>query len=523
MRTRLLILLVISLVVIGCTKGGSETSSTSTSTAATTPSSITTTTGSAGAAIDLDTDYPVPSGTVCFYLANYVAVPAGDVVSANTTLNSGGVTSNVVVAKDVLDATTIGGALDLDTTGLIDEVLGFLEVGDDPLQVSLALRDISGIQASPIHIVGFTSHIHFQPGTDPSPVPGIELPDVSTTALDGQYVAVVDSGIVLPDQGLSPNWFYGAQNNTSFVEYDPLIDAEQLTPENPASHGTFISGLIRQIAPSKRVTFAAARLVDTDVQVDAIASQGTEDLPGGLAPSSEIQVAEAMSRLIGLHDSEVDNVELMTALNLSLGTYVCDPLADAEMVTLNAMSHKWLETFPLSEIMSAAGNEIYKDAVGAYVPFWPAAFSTPALFPNTNPAFEFADDRFHAVAAADPQGTETVWDSKAPTPVTSPGRPWVTDLAPGADLVGLAGGTFSDPTLGNIPALVCWSGSSFATAVASAMLANPTTSSTLDYSVAGLTYIGARGKAIITAGQEQTTEFDGPCIHDATTTTTTTP
>lgn len=502
----LILTIAVSLFASAC-ENGDETSTTTTSTTIT----FSTTTTAASEPIDLDVDYPIPDDTVCFYLANFVAIPAEDAADAQGALNDGGINATLVGADAVLAATTpeeeIPDDLDGNVIELLNSTVGFLEVpDDDPLQVSLALRDILGIEASPINVVGFTSHIRFQPGTDPTPVPGFELPEPPNTPLDGQYVAVVDSGIVLPDPvSPNPNWFYGAEDvNHPFVIYDDVVDQEGISADIPASHGTFITGLIRQIAPSKQVTFAAARLVNTSDEVVTV--QG-EDLPEGLPPTAEIQVAEAMARLMVRHGPEVDNVEAMKALNLSLGTYVCDPTGDADMVTLKTMSNDWLETFPSSHIMAAAGNENHRLPAAVapaedYVPFWPAAFSS-------------SDSRIHAVAAVDRTENEIVWVDKSPVYVdTTQGRPWVTDWAPGADLVNLAGGVTSR----GIPALVCWSGSSFATAVASAQFALDITPSTPDYdSVERLTFVeplGATASEVVTVGGSSTAAQK--CDHDTT-------
>ena len=207
-----------------------------------------------------------------------------------------------------------------------------------------------------------------------------------------------------------------------------------------------------------------------------------------------------MARLILRH---ADNPGAIQALNLSLGTYTCDPETDLEMVIIRAMSALWLETFGSSDILAAAGNEAYQSAAAPmYIPFWPAAFSS---------GFE---GRFHAVAAVDRSEQEIVWVDKEPEPVSTQGRPWVTDWAPGADLVNLSGAVVDDPSLGEIPGLVCWSGSSFATGVASAQFALGISPAKPDFGVAdGLTYVEPEGNEVVTVGA---TSFGAqPCDHDA--------
>ncbi|HLF59736.1 MAG TPA: S8 family serine peptidase [Acidimicrobiia bacterium] len=498
MRAGVLIAVIaVSLLASACVSDGNDTTTT-----AETPSTTVTarpTTATSGEPIDLNA-YPIPNDTVCFYLANYVAVPADQVDDAEATLNAGGITATSVNADSVLEASTDpdeGVPDDIEqVSDLLSESLGFLEVVDDPLQVSMALRALD-FQASPINVIGFTIHIRFQPGTDPSPVAELELPDVSKVPLDGEFVAVVDSGIAPPENRVSPDphWFYGGDDfRNLFVLFDP-VDEESVGVGNPASHGTFISGLIRQVAPSKRVTFAAARLVSTN----AVITQG-EALPPGLTPTTEIHVAEAMARLMIRHADDVENIK---ALNLSLGSYVCDPATDTDLVTLNAVSKQWLGMFPASQIMAAAGNEDYQGpalgiAAGEYVPFYPAALAIPGI---------------RGVAAVDRAGREIVWVDKEPVSVTAT-RSWVDDGAPGADLVNLSGGATLNADGEPIPELVCWSGSSFATAVASAQYALGTPI-TKDYnSVQGLTFAEANGSEIVTVGGSAFTPQTG-CDHNA--------
>ncbi len=526
MRTRLFILLVATVLLgTACTEGGSETTTTEgtettgpTSTEATTTQPATTTTVQVGS---LQEPLPeVPAGTVCAYLSDFVAVPqtfSGD---------AGGALGDIdpTPATVVLSETSAAGeqAPDEDIDTFIGEAVSFFRVGQDPYQVALGLRDME-IPASPIHVVGFNSHYGYQPGTDASPIRDFELLDVASD-LDGQIIGVVDSGIALPEenrQGQIPGWFYGptgADDEQRFVRYDVDLDSEELSGDSPASHGTFISGLIRQIAPEKQVSFAAARLIDAA----HVATQG-ESLPSGVPLSAEVQVAEAMTRLTNRHASDI---ETMRALNLSLGTYVCDPTGDNDVVTLTEISAAWLDFFPQSQIVAAAGNDPYRGPIlqirdGEYVPFYPAA-----LFNDPQVAYY---DRVLGVAAVHRgnseivEGTEIVWnDQKEPIPVeTPPGRPWVDFATAGSDLVNLSGAVTEDADGNIVPVLVCWSGSSFATAVASALVAaNAPVPDDYDQ-IPRLTFVETVGTAAAAAAQVTTTDGDSlalsaGCVHDAT-------
>jgi hypothetical protein len=116
----------------------------------------------------------------------------------------------------------------------------------------------------------------------------------------------------------------------------------------------------------------------------------------------------------------------------------------------------WFGEFPNSTVFAAAGNEPYE------APFWPAGLSSYQLDPTVDPAW------VRGVAAATENAEQVVWSRAASAPGTvatrPPQRQWVTDLAPGCDLLGLRGGMDDSGAT-----IVAWSGSSFATAVTAAL------------------------------------------------------
>ena len=493
MRTGVLVAVVIIALVGGACTNDTEGTSTTVETSTTRPASQAT-------VPDLNLEnYQVPEETVCFYLTEYVAVPNGP--DADNTLTY----LDEVPASDVISST--GATDDLPTNSvdidvLIAQHVRFFYVGPhDPLQVSLFLRDQpEEIHASPIHAIGLSGHINFQPGTDPVKlaVADFALPDTSPSALDPDLVAVVDSGIALPPQTARPDWFYGSNDSRPYVLYEDPIDVEKLGAI-PASHGTFVSGLIRQVAPSKQVTFAAARPSNPS----KIFPRGESSLPQGLPPTSEIQVAEAIARLILRHSSDGQPTEDVKALNLSLGAYVCDPAKDVDLMTTFAMVGAWLSVFADSEtaVMAAGGNETNPSSASVandLIPFYPAGLTSWNV------------DGMHGIGAIAIDGAEIVWDVATKDQVDAvPGRTWITETGPGANLVNLSGG--GD---GETPELVCWSGSSFATAIASARYAlGGAASIQTDYSVPGLTFADPDRNALTTVGESgpTTTDARGVC------------
>jgi hypothetical protein len=240
------------------------------------------------------------------------------------------------------------------------------------------------------------------------------------------------------------------------VLYD-ATDIETIgTEPDMASHGTFVTSLIRQLAPEYRVAFASAKptALENIVQRD-------DEVPDDVTYiSTELHVAEALVRLTQRPELDDGNV---VALNLSLGTYTCNPGRDPTMVTTMAAMRLWFASFPNSTVFAAGGNEAYE------APFWPAGLSRFQLDPTIQ------TDWVRGVGAANGAGDQVVWSpaagagTGAGTGAVAAARPapprlWVTDVAPGCDLLGLRGGTAADTAT-----VVAWSGSSFATAVSTAL------------------------------------------------------
>lgn len=295
--------------------------------------------------------------------------------------------------------------------------VGLLNIGDDP---HLAAEYLSGldrpIQSAPIHGVGYEGHAGFMSGDGPGPVStALTGPDVCES---DSMIAVIDSGIVKRD--LRPDWM-----GPSYIDAE-TTDLETVEKDG-ASHGTFVSSIIRKLAPGQRIAFAAAR-PDREGRL-------TSRHKGAVAnpPTDELEVLAAVGRLIRRFG---DRPSQIAALNLSLGATECR-VRDGFVLTLHIAIEMWRQTFGYdAPIFAAGGNST------SLVPVYPAAFPW-----------------VRAVAAgADQSGKEVVWDEGsevAPFP-----RAWVTDVAPGVKIHGLSGES-KDGT-------VWWSGSSFATAVATA-------------------------------------------------------
>jgi subtilisin family serine protease len=229
---------------------------------------------------------------------------------------------------------------------------------------------------------------------------------------DGQGVriAVLDTGM------FEHEWLKGVQRGPDSddvwdVERDGYGDAE-------AGHGTFIAGLILQVAPAASVY--AVKVLD---------SHGVGD---------DLSVAAAMEQL----PPDIDVV------NLSLGGYTDRDAAPLALATaLRAMGER-------RAVVAAAGNQ------GASRPFWPAAFDKQVL----------------AIGAVEQR--EGKWTRAA----YSNHGPWVDATARGSNLQstftrektmvaqGLTTNPTTDPTIA-FGGWASWDGTSFATPIVAALLA----------------------------------------------------
>lgn len=321
----------------------------------------------------------------------------------------------------------------LDEMGMIVETIALLDV-DDP-HASADFLDGSGIAASPVHGLGFMGHSNYK-GDDFKTDDGVVHPDVNDSSWD-QVIAVVDSGLA-PAEDL-PTWMSAEAGVLS----DRPQDTEELLFKYPVSHGTFVVGLIRRLAPSHVVSIASAR---PRPLWSLVTDEDPHD-PSPAAPTDELNVYGALVRLINRHQTGPGVI----ALNLSLGAHDC-PGGGEFLMTMRTALDQWMTHFPEAVIFAAGGNSTCPD------PIYPAAWHRPQDLP--------LDVR--AVGAAADGGHPKVWDRGSA--VDDLGRDWITDWAPGNEIQGLSGqGIAPDKTDDHV---IKWSGSSFSCAVATACYAN---------------------------------------------------
>lgn len=376
----------------------------------------------------------------CHHLPNLVAVTPDRLDDATSALGERWERPGHGELCQILDG------LDHDIVAQIQERVGVLRVtGDtesedlDPHEASRRLNE-EGIAASPVHGVGYTGHAGFQ---------GSQWVAANTMLKPGRESA--DAGIIaVVDSGISPDLAHWMDDPN--VMFDRPIDTERPAFQDPVSHGTFVISLLRRLAPELRTSIASARPDPGYLRTSEPYHPDAHTLPR--PPTDELNVLGAVLRLIRRHGEDEGDVR---ALNLSLGAHECPEAGSDFFLSLQAAVDAWRERFPKAPIVAAGGNST------CTAPVYPAAF-----------------EGVKAVAAAREGGLRSkigsgggevkVWHNG--TEVNAPDRDWITDVAPGCDIIGLSGQD-ADHT-------IKWSGSSFATAVVSALIASNRYSPTSD-------------------------------------------
>lgn len=468
MRPRRLVILLISLSLIGaaCRDGvatDDDTTTTDSGTEATVAEGSITNCEAPG--LDAATTGNVELGTFHFaYLPDYVVVSEEQAELAE----------NAMVAAEIeFSEATIDQVLETDeerptdpsviaARECLEKVLQVFGVTTDAREVSLKIRvNNPGLLMAPVQAMGEAGHSGYKAPTEPEPLDRshIELFNEPGDAdPDAHLAAVVDSGIYPETPGLMDN-----------VDYAPGLDLEPAGGDGH-SHGTFVSGIIRQLAQKHRITFARAPVRPLgEFRWSHSDDPGDIELPD---LTTELDVAEAILRLVHRHQHEPDRVK---SLNLSLGAYSPKPDEDLWMLTTSLALDLWAQTFHDSTVFAAGGND---DQVDPLLPLWPGALDALTSVGAVNDPSE--DTPVEIVW--DDNGNELIWTD---IPGQAP-RVWIDALAPGSMLV-----NYTQPDV-----LAYWSGSSFATAVANGLsLRGDSPAAVPRAEVRGLSYWDGRGVA----------------------------
>lgn len=231
-------------------------------------------------------------------------------------------------------------------------------------QIGLFLRS-RGVAASVNHIAPLAAIIKGQGGAEPSePARAYVQAGPTTSAAAATVVAVIDTGIAAEKR--SDGWLDHdaitrvADENIDEIDKFPMQPEPDGYLDFASGHGTFVVGIVQQVAPG--ATIKVYRAVDSD----------------GIG--SEVRVACAMVRAV---------TEGAQILNLSLGTQSIDdgmPIAlEAALELIADIEHR--EDREVL-IVAAAGN------YGDTRPCWPAAFrrvvAVAALNDDLTPALDWS-------------------------------------------------------------------------------------------------------------------------------------
>lgn len=298
------------------------------------------------------------------------------------------------------------------------------------------------------------------PGRTPVSVP-LPNPYVGRAGLKRQPVVVV------PDTGIGEHPWFGPASGvaqqrslggwpvlpegapTPFGEATGVSDDLTGVLDDLSGHGTFVAGVVRQLAPQ-------ARIVGLPVLDSA-----------GLV--AEHDIMQTLDKLLALHSLAQergstepfgDDGGVVDVLNLSLGFYHQDGEAVDASHPVRALMGKFAQAGVL--VVTAAGNQ------GTRVPLYPAGWALPA---GSVPAAGEGPPLV-SVGAHNPDGATVAMFSNS--------GPWVTTHRPGVNVVSTAPTTFNassgarwqteaDGTVRGTPdpddlsaGFMIWSGTSFA-------------------------------------------------------------
>lgn len=262
-------------------------------------------------------------------------------------------------------------------------------------------------RVGPNHVFGGEPLYHAGPGGEPSPASPVDG-QWGTPDPDAPKVAALDTGIPADLATQHPELF--ARILTEGDDIDPLFSSGDLL-EHDAGHGTFVSGILMQLAPWLRI--------DPERVLDAL----------GLGDDAHITLGMAKAGC--------------TLVNASLGGYTHDDMPPPAFEAFLAKRD------PESLLVAAAGNN------NQGRPFWPAAFK-----------------HVIAVGAVDNRGATPV---KAPfsnfgdwVDCCAPGVEIRSTYVTGEWALNAPG---DDGSIERLNGWACWSGTSFATPHVTAAIA----------------------------------------------------
>ena len=200
-------------------------------------------------------------------------------------------------------------------------------------------------------------------------------------------VAIIDTG--RSDQPRTDDWLQGVTGDVDPLDRFPLPNGDGYL-DLAAGHGTFVAGIVRQVAPRARVS--VYRAVDSD----------------GIG--TEVTVACEMIRAVKEDEAQI--------INLSLGFQTHDDLPPIAIQAALEIIGEWEREHGREVvIVAAAGN--YADTR----PCWPAAFrqvvSVAGLAPDMRPA-PWSSHGFWVTCSAVGQGVRSTYVEGRESPLLDP-------------------------------------------------------------------------------------------------------
>lgn len=358
--------------------------------------------------------------------------------------------------------------------GLLDTVLDFVSlivINPELVEVREAVESIrsSGIDARPLFLLETQGHYTRSPGVGARIFQG---PEAASFAVEAQVSEEIPADVGIIDSGF-------VARSEEFVDLGGL--APEVDPgDDPcwASHGSFVASVIGKLVPEARLAGRSALPLagDWDKNFKPEADLPINDKQKTHEISDELAILSAMDQLLADEPG-------ITTLNLSFGTYGtntdhdidpedgnvaeesiikgCDvepsPIDSGKIPPgLLDVAIKCAQVLPPVEgdsgeadlmVFAAGGNRNIQQ------PMYPAAFQ--------NVVGVGATDGLSIVKSSDSSMKLAVWDQDGNVQFEDKAQyPWMDVFFPGCNLVGIA----TDPT----DEVVIWSGSSFATAVATA-------------------------------------------------------
>jgi len=283
-------------------------------------------------------------------------------------------------------------ARDVEFADLHGRVLRLIPSGDRPM-TSQELADV----ASTLRDRGFAASLNYVTPTAPVGKGGMGAPQPADPPAgppqfgDGRgnpaNVAIIDTGRA--DQIRTDGWLQGVSGDIDPLDRFPLPSGDGYL-DLAAGHGTFVAGIVRQVAPRARVT--VYRAIDSD----------------GIG--TEVTVAREMIRAVKEGQAQI--------INLSLCCQTHDDLPPIAIKAALEVIGEWEREHGREVlIVAAAGN--YGDSR----PSWPAAFrrvvSVAGLAPDMRPA-PWSSRGFWVTCSAIGQGVRSTYVEGRESPLLDP-------------------------------------------------------------------------------------------------------